>query len=157
MAEPTPAAADAAPLPDPDDISRAEKSAREPFVLPGEDVAEALAAGGARRRALEAALAEIAAGAKHPSTHWRREYSLMLGLERVLNDEEPKLADGTSLNPHQVDALSGTLTALLAEAQRNGAHAPAPAAAPVLAVDDDEEDDSDFAVPAAAADLDDEA
>src|ERR671917_2462068 len=134
MAEPTPAAADAAPLPDPDDISRAEKFAREPFVLPGEDVAEALAPGGARRRALEAALAEIAAGAKHPSTHWRREFSLMMGLERVLSDEEPKLADGTSLNPHQVDALSGTLTALLAEAQRgangngngsrNGAGAP---------------------------------
>ncbi|HEX8204833.1 MAG TPA: DEAD/DEAH box helicase family protein [Solirubrobacteraceae bacterium] len=118
MAEPTPAAAEAAPLPDPDDISRAEDFAREPFVLPGEDVAEALAPGGARRRALDAALDEIAEGAKHPSTRWRREFSLMMGLERVLSDDEPKLADGTSLNPHQVDALSGTLTALLAEAQR---------------------------------------
>ncbi|HEV2062590.1 MAG TPA: hypothetical protein VGR12_07030, partial [Solirubrobacteraceae bacterium] len=118
MAEPTPAAADAAPPPDPDDIARAEEFAREPFVLPGEEVAEALAPGGARRRALDVALAEIASGAKHPSTRWRREFSLMLGLERVLSDEEPKLADGTQLNPHQVDALSGTLTALLAEAQR---------------------------------------
>jgi ribonuclease E len=120
MAEPTPAAADAASLPDPDDVSRAEDFAREPFVLPGEDVADALAPGGARRRALDAALAELAAGAEQPSTQWRREFSLMMGLERVLSDEEPKLADGTLLNPHQVDALSGTLTALLAEAQRGG-------------------------------------
>src|SRR5205823_4634401 len=51
---------------------------------------------------------------------WRRMFSLLLGLERVLSEEEPRLADGTLLNPHQVDALSGTLTALLAEAQRNG-------------------------------------
>ena len=42
----------------------------------------------------------------------------MLGLERLLSEEEPKLADGTVLSAHQVDALSGTLTALLAEAQR---------------------------------------
>ena len=39
-------------------------------------------------------------------------------MERLLSDEEPKLADGTVLSAHQVDALSGTLTALLAEAQR---------------------------------------
>jgi hypothetical protein len=126
MAEPTPAAATAVTLPDSDTLARAEEFAREPFVLPGEDVAEALAAGSARRRALDAALAELDDGAKHPSTQWRREFSLMLGLERVLNEEEPKLADGAQLNPHQVDALSGTLTALLAEAQRgsNGAAPP---------------------------------
>src|SRR5215213_11283193 len=118
MAEPTPAAVPAASLPDPDTVSRAEEFAREPFVLPGEDIGEALAPGTARRRALDAALAEIATGEEHPSTHWRRDFSLMMGLERVLSDEEPKLADGTLLNPHQVDALSGTLTALLAEAQR---------------------------------------
>src|SRR5215213_5935381 len=115
MAEPTPAAATAAPLPDPETLTRAEEFVREPFVLPGEDAAEALEPGGARRRALDAALAELAAGAKHPSTQWRRDFSLMLGLERVLNEDEPKLADGAQLNPHQVDALSGTLTALLAE------------------------------------------
>jgi hypothetical protein len=44
----------------------------------------------------------------------------MLGLERVLSEDEPKLVDGTVLSAHQVDALSGTLTALLAEAQRVG-------------------------------------
>ena len=47
-------------------------------------------------------------------------YSLLLGLERLLSEEEPHLVDGTVLSAHQVDALSGTLTALLAEAQRNG-------------------------------------
>ncbi|HEV3000898.1 MAG TPA: DEAD/DEAH box helicase family protein [Solirubrobacteraceae bacterium] len=120
MAEPTRAAPTAATLPDTETLARVEEFAREPFVLPGEDPAEALAPGSARRRALDAALAEMAAGAKHPSTQWRRDFSLMLGLERVLFDDEPKLADGTQLNPHQVDALSGTLTALLAEAQRNG-------------------------------------
>ncbi|HVL31340.1 MAG TPA: DEAD/DEAH box helicase family protein, partial [Solirubrobacteraceae bacterium] len=137
-------------VPTPDDISRAEKFTREAFVHGGETVEDALARGTARRRALDAALAEIDAGAKLPSPEWRRRYSLMLGLERVLSDDEPRLADGTSLNPHQVDALSGTLTALLAEAQRNGADAPAPAAAPVLALDD-EQPLADPEPPAAAA------
>ena len=41
----------------------------------------------------------------------------MLGLERLLADDEPHLADGATLNAHQVDALSGTLIALLAEIQ----------------------------------------
>ena len=39
----------------------------------------------------------------------------MLGLERLLAEEEPHLADGTTLSAHQVDALSGTLIALTAE------------------------------------------
>ncbi len=46
----------------------------------------------------------------------------MLGLERLLSEDEPHLADGTVLSAHQVDALSGTLIALLAEIQRNGAN-----------------------------------
>jgi superfamily II DNA or RNA helicase len=124
-------------VPKSSDIKRAEKFTREVFVHAGETVDVALAPGTARRRAFDAALLEIAAKEKVPSTDWRRRYSLMLGLERVLSDDEPKLADGTSLNPHQVDALSGTLTALLAEAQRSAGAAPAPAAAPVLAIDDD--------------------
>jgi superfamily II DNA or RNA helicase len=148
-------------VPKPSDITRAEKFTREAFVHAGETTADALAPGTARRRALDAALLEIDAGAKVPSTEWRRRYSLMLGLERVLSDDEPKLADGTSLNPHQVDALSGTLTALLADAQRqngNGVTNDAgPSAAPVLAVDDEDEDDGDFDEPAAdAADDDDD-
>ncbi len=97
------------------DLERAERFAREPFVLEGEDAASALADGTPRRRALDAALAEIEAGRKEPSTEWRREFSLILGLERVLAEDEPKLVDGTVLSAHQVDALSGTLIALTAE------------------------------------------
>ncbi|MDQ4041066.1 MAG: DEAD/DEAH box helicase family protein, partial [Actinomycetota bacterium] len=94
---------------------------QEDFILAGEDTAEALAPGTARRRAFDAALVELEAGAEHPSVEWRREFSLLLGLERLLSQEEPHLADGTDLTAHQVDALSGTLIALTAEAQRNGA------------------------------------
>src|ERR671912_164143 len=50
-----------------------------------------------------------------PSPEWRRRWSLLLGLERLLVQEEPTLVDGTVLSAHQVDALSGTLTALLAD------------------------------------------
>src|SRR5258708_28958505 len=115
---------DSTPLPSPAAISRAEKLTRERFIFEGETVADALAPGSARRRALDAALAEVEAGAKQPSIEWRRQFSLLLGLERLLSEEEPHLADGTVLSAHQADALSGTLTALLAEAQRtngNGA------------------------------------
>src|SRR5690606_8603897 len=98
----------------------AERFTRERFVHDGEQPAEALAPGSARRRALDAALAELRAGARVPSVGWRREYALLLGLERLLSEDEPRLADGTVLNPHQVDALSGTLTALMAEVQRSG-------------------------------------
>ncbi|UGS39254.1 DEAD/DEAH box helicase [Capillimicrobium parvum] len=106
----------AAPLPPAADIARAEKFTRERFVHEGEDAAVALGPGSARRRALDAALAELAQGLDYPSPEWRRAYSLLLGLERLLSEDEPHLADGTLLNPHQVDALSGTLTALLAAA-----------------------------------------
>ena len=56
----------------------------------------------------------------------------MLGLERLLSEEEPHLADGTTLSAHQVDALSGTLIALESELQigRNGNGAVAPRGAP---------------------------
>ncbi|HEY0361925.1 MAG TPA: DEAD/DEAH box helicase family protein, partial [Solirubrobacteraceae bacterium] len=139
------AAAEAA-IPDQAAIERAEAFTRERFVHDGEDTAVALAPGSARRRALEDALREIDAGATVPSTKWRRRYALLLGLERVLSEDEPRLADGALLNPHQVDALSGTLTALLAAVQNGHGLAP-PAAEPVLAVDDEPEPET----PAAAA------
>src|SRR3954468_11168349 len=154
MADSMSAAAEAAPIPDQAAIERAEAFTRERFVHDGEDAAVALAPGSARRRALEDALREIDASAMVPSTKWRRRYALLLGLERVLSDDEPKLADGTLLNPHQVDALSGTLTALLAEAQRNGS-APVTTAAPVPAGDDVEEE-FDEAEPAAVVEDDDD-
>ncbi len=120
MAEPTSVALAAATIPSSADISRAEKFVRERFLHEGEDPSVALALGTPRRRALDQALAELEADpkTKNSSTAWRREFSLLLGLERLLSDDEPKLEDGTVLSAHQVDALSGTLTALLAEAQR---------------------------------------
>ncbi|MGH2908184.1 MAG: DEAD/DEAH box helicase, partial [Solirubrobacteraceae bacterium] len=115
------------PIPTPDAIARAELLTRERFVYEGESLEEALSPGSPRRRALDAAVAEVAEGRKTPSIAWRREFGLLLGLERLLSEEEPRLVDGTVLSAHQVDALSGTLTALLAEAQRqangNGASA----------------------------------
>ncbi len=111
---------DSTPFPSPAAIARAELLTRERFVYEGETLEDALAPGSARRRALDAALTEVDEGRKTPSIEWRRHYSLLLGLERLLSEEEPHLADGAVLSAHQVDALSGTLTALLAEAQRNG-------------------------------------
>ena len=163
MADSTTVAAEAAPIPDPALITRAEKFTRERFVHEGEDAAVALAPGSGRRKALDAALAEIEAGKKVPSTKWRRRYALLLGLERVLSEDEPHLVDGTSLNPHQVDALSGTLVALLASAQRgDGDDEQAEIVAPVLAVDElvsedsHEPDDSDEPQAEALEDEDDE-
>jgi ribonuclease E len=121
---------DSTPFPSPAAIARAELFTRERYVYDGESLEDALAPGSARRRALDAALTELDAGAAKPSIEWRRHYSLLLGLERLLSEEEPHLADDTVLSAHQVDALSGTLTALLAEAQRNGDGLPAPPAGP---------------------------
>ncbi len=124
------------PFPSPAAIARAELFTRERFVYDGESLEDALSPGSARRRALDAALAELDNDAKIPSIEWRRQFSLLLGLERLLSEEEPRLVDGTVLSAHQVDALSGTLTALLAEAQRNGngnSGAPAAADPPQLA------------------------
>src|SRR3712207_7495521 len=53
------------------------------------------------------------------TTLFRSRWSLLLGLDRLLSQDEPRLVDGTLLSAHQVDALSGTLTALLAESQRD--------------------------------------
>src|SRR3954470_16502053 len=117
MAEPS-TGVQANPLPPPEAIERAERFTRESFVHAGEEAGDALAPGTPRRRALERALAEIDGGPSVPSVAWRREFSLLLGLERLLSEEEPTLVDGTTLSAHQVDALSGTLTALLAEVQK---------------------------------------
>jgi superfamily II DNA or RNA helicase len=115
MANTTDVAAGAA-VPSSADIERASSFAREPFLQGGEGP-EALAPGTARRQALDAALAEMEAGAAEPSIEWRRNYSLLLGLERFLADEPPTLRDGAELSPHQVDALSGTLAELMTQQQ----------------------------------------
>src|SRR5215216_5892872 len=119
MAEPETATLAVASLPSSDELERAASFTREPFLLEGEDPAVALALGTPRRSALDWALSELADGREVPSTKWRRRWSLLLGLDRLLSQDEPALVDGTVLSAHQVDALSGTLTALLAEAQRS--------------------------------------
>jgi ribonuclease E len=97
--------------------ARAQAWAGEPFLRPDEDPAVVLAPGTARRLALDDALAELEAGNRAPSYDWRRRYALMLGLERVLSDRPPRLASGTELRRHQIDALAGMLTELIAAAQ----------------------------------------
>jgi ribonuclease E len=90
----------------------------EPFLNPEEDATEALAPGTARRGALDDALAEIEAGRDRPSARWKVRYGLMLGLERVLSAKPPTTASGTELRRHQIDALAGMLTELIAANQR---------------------------------------
>ena len=99
-------------------VKRSSQWAGEPFLHPDEDVAQVLAPGTARRRALDDAIAEIEAGNDRPSSEWKIRYSLMLGLERVLSERPPHLKSGTELRRHQVDALAGMLTELIAAAQR---------------------------------------
>jgi ribonuclease E len=148
MAKTSEVAASAA-VPSGADIERAAEFAREPFLLDGEGP-EALAPGTARRRALDLALKELDEGAEAPSIQWRRDFSLLLGLERLLADEPPKLRDGAELNPHQVDALSGTLTELMSEQQTAAENGDVPAVADVAepaaddkGVDEDEDADAD--------------
>ena len=100
------------------DALRAEAWAGEPFLREGEDAAKVLAPGTSRRRALDDALKEIEGGRRAPSSGWKVEYGLMLGLERVLAEEKPHLASGTELRRHQVDALAGMLTELIAAHER---------------------------------------
>ena len=105
---------------------RAEAWSGESFLHPGEEAVEVLAEGRARRRALDAALAEMDAGRRFPSPAWKVEYALMLGLERVLTDKPPRLASGTELRRHQIDALAGMLAELIArheqEAENGNGH-----------------------------------
>jgi ribonuclease E len=102
------------------DALRCEAWAGEPFVRPDEDPDVALAPGTARRRALDDALAEINGGRDSPSSEWKVKYALLLGLERVLSEKPPHLASGTELRRHQIDALAGMLTELIAAAQKSG-------------------------------------
>src|SRR3954452_16216406 len=101
------------------DALRAEAWAGEPFLRAEDDPGVVLAPGTARRRALDDALAEIKAKLKEPSSEWKVRYALMLGLERVLSERPPRLASGTELRRHQVDALAGMLTELIAAVQKS--------------------------------------
>jgi superfamily II DNA or RNA helicase len=123
----------------------------EPFLHRDEDPLEVLAPGTARRAALEDALAEIASGHAKPSARWKVRYGLMLGLERVLASPQPATAAGTELRRHQVDALAGMLTELIAanqrEADENGnGNGAALAELEAELVDAEDEDDQDAGV-----------
>jgi superfamily II DNA or RNA helicase len=138
------------------DALRAEAWAGEPFLRTDDDPEAVLAPGTARRRALDDALAEIDAGAKEPSSEWQVRYALMLGLERVLSERPPRLASGTELRRHQIDALAGMLTELIAAVQKsengNGnGHANGNGDEPPSDEDDEPEDELGL-----AADADDE-
>jgi superfamily II DNA or RNA helicase len=143
---------------------RAEAWGGEPFFREGEDAAQVLAPGTARRRALDDALAEIEAGRTRPSYQWKVRYALMLGLERVLAEPTPRTAAGTELRRHQVDALAGMLTELIAASQReeeangngNGHALSAEELAEVEAEEEDEDADVTVDVEALDAEIDDE-
>ena len=58
------------------------------------------------------------AAAATPSPGWKVRFGLLLGLERVLSSKPPATAAGTELRKHQIDALAGMLTELIAANQR---------------------------------------
>ncbi|MGI9116576.1 MAG: helicase-related protein [Gaiellales bacterium] len=81
------------------------------------------------------AVEEMGQGLPGPSPEYRRRYALPLGLERMLGEDEPHLASGLALRPHQVDALAGMLAAVIGDYERTEAddEAEADDAAPRLA------------------------
>ncbi|HEU4941666.1 MAG TPA: DEAD/DEAH box helicase family protein, partial [Gaiellaceae bacterium] len=125
-----------------EDASRAEAWAGEPLLHADEDPETVLAPGTARRRALDDALAELEAGSKAPSADWKIRYALMLGLERVLSERPPRLKSGTELRRHQIDALAGMLTELIAANQKAAENGNG--AAKLEEVDEVEDDEDDF-------------
>jgi ribonuclease E len=122
---------------------RAETWSGEPFLHNGEDAAEVLTTGTARRRALDEALAEIEAGRKEPSPEWKIRFALMLGLERVLSEKPPRLKSGTELRRHQIDALAGMLTELIAANQKQAENGHNGHVQLEEVEQDDEDDESD--------------
>jgi len=131
---------------------RAEAWAGEPFLHDGEEVETVLAAGTARRRALDDALAEIEAGHGEPSPQWKVRYALMLGLERVLAHPDPHTAMGTPLRRHQIDALAGMLTELIAAVQREEEHGNGNGHGQLDELVDEDEDDEPLGEAEASAD-----
>jgi superfamily II DNA or RNA helicase len=133
-----------------EDARRAEAWASEPFLHAGEEPETVLAPGTARRRALDEALAEIKAGNDEPSCDWSITYALMLGLERVLSEHPPRLKSGTELRRHQIDALAGMLTELIAANQKA---AEANGNGKLEEVEELEDEEDDFEVDAEAEPL----
>src|SRR5919197_1014504 len=132
---------------------RAEAWAGEPFLRAGEDPARVLAPGTSRRRALDEAVTEIERGRARPSPEWKVKFGLMLGLERVLAEQPPRLASGTELRRHQVDALAGMLTELISshEKQGDGDNGKGAFAEEPLVEEEDDDDDAVGVASGAAA------
>jgi superfamily II DNA or RNA helicase len=126
-----------------DSALRAAPWAGEPFLHPGEEPVDVLAPGTARRRALDEALAEMDAGRESPSPDWKVRFALMLGLERVLSEKPPHLRSGTELRRHQIDALAGMLTELIAANQKQAENGHAQLEEVEPEDEDDETDDAD--------------
>src|SRR6266705_235422 len=99
---------------------------------------------------IDAALAEMEAGHKGPTPEWKVRFALMLGLERVLSEKPPRLASGTELRRHQIDALAGMLTELIAANQRVEENGNGNGVALVDDVDEEDEDDLPVAISAEA-------
>ncbi|HXK15005.1 MAG TPA: DEAD/DEAH box helicase family protein, partial [Gaiellaceae bacterium] len=68
-------------------------------------------------------------------------YALLLGLERVLSEKPPALASGTELRRHQIDALAGMLTELIAAAQKSGENGNGNGHAEDVPEEDEEDDE----------------
>jgi len=115
-----------------------------------------LAPGTARRRALDDAVAELESGRDAPSPEWKVKYALLLGLERVLSEKPPRLASGTELRRHQIDALAGMLTELIAAVQKGAENGNGNGHAEDAAEEDDDADDELGLAAEAEADEDEE-
>jgi superfamily II DNA or RNA helicase len=139
-----------------DAAARAADWAGEPFLHPNEEPARVLAPGTSRRYALDEALAELQSGAAEPSFRWRVRFGLMLGLERVLSAEPVRLASGTELRRHQVDALAGMLTELIAMHQAEAPNGNGAVAAEELESDEDDEPEDELGLGAGLEELTDE-
>jgi ribonuclease E len=72
-------------------------------------------------------------------------YALLLGLERVLSEKPPRLASGTELRRHQIDALAGMLTELIAAAQKSGENGSGNGHADDVPEEDDDDDELELA------------
>jgi ribonuclease E len=123
---------------------RASTWTGEPFLHEDEDPAVVLAPGTARRLALDEAVAEIERGQAHPTPEWKVRFALMLGLERILSEKPPHLTSGTELRRHQIDALAGMLTELIAANQPGPENGNGPNGHTEPVVEDDEEEDDEI-------------
>src|SRR5258708_25717839 len=70
---------------------------------------------------------------------------MLLGLERVLSEKPPHLASGTELRRHQIDALAGMLTELIAAAQKSGENGNGNGHAEDVPEEDEEDDELELA------------